>query len=194
VHIELHRPVPARTPPPPLLHRRASWELIVGLAASNRHPCCTRWSRGRTKGRAGLRRRTGPGSRHHLRCRLLLAVVTVRNARSGQVVGHRPGAGALMIGSSSDKGSFRCERPAAGLPFVPVALVPRVFPCSIHRSALLPLSTIATMFGVFFVQAPACRRFEPLPDALWEFSLGVWLIVKGFSPPRSQLAMAAAST
>ena len=28
----------------------------------------------------------------------------------------------------------------------------------------------------------ACRHDRRAPIALWEFSLGVWLIVKGFSP------------
>ena len=46
---------------------------------------------------------------------------------------------------------------------------------------LLLISSTATLFGMFDQVSPAAF-FLALPIAAWEFSLGVWLVVKGFSP------------
>lgn len=61
-------------------------------------------------------------------------------------------------------------------------LVPRVLPVmGLIGAPLLLANTVLTMFGVtgpiFTLSA-----IGVLPIALWEFSLGVWLVVKGFKP------------
>ena len=61
-------------------------------------------------------------------------------------------------------------------------LVPRVLPLlGLIGAPLLLANSILTMFGVtgpvFTISA-----IGVLPIALWEFSLGVWLTVKGFNP------------
>jgi len=61
-------------------------------------------------------------------------------------------------------------------------LVPRVIPLmGLIGAPLLLGSVLATLFGAFgqFSQ-PALLLV--LPVAAWEFSLGVWLVVKGFRP------------
>ena len=61
-------------------------------------------------------------------------------------------------------------------------LVPRVLPLlGLIGAPLLLANTIVTMFGItgpFFV----LTGIGFLPVAVWEFSLGVWLTVKGFKP------------
>ena len=61
-------------------------------------------------------------------------------------------------------------------------LVPRVLPLlGLIGAPLLLANTIVTMFGItgpIFV----LTAIGVLPIALWEFSLGVWLTVKGFNP------------
>jgi hypothetical protein len=59
-------------------------------------------------------------------------------------------------------------------------LVPRVIPTiGLIGAPLLLVSFTATLFGAFDqVSAPA--MFLTLPIAAWEFSLGVWMVVKGF--------------
>jgi hypothetical protein len=61
-------------------------------------------------------------------------------------------------------------------------LVPRVLPLlGFIGAALLVAGDIGTLFNlVGRVSAPAA--LAALPIALWEFSLGVWLVVKGFKP------------
>ncbi len=61
-------------------------------------------------------------------------------------------------------------------------LVPRVLPVlGLIGAPLLIANTIALMFGI---TGPiyALTAIGVLPIALWEFSLGVWLTVKGFKP------------
>ena len=61
-------------------------------------------------------------------------------------------------------------------------LVPRVLPLLGFIGALLLIaSNAATLFGLWG-QVSALAAVGALPIALWEFSLGVWLIVKGFNP------------
>jgi hypothetical protein len=61
-------------------------------------------------------------------------------------------------------------------------LVPRVLPVlGLIGAPLLLANTILTMFGItgpIFVLS----AIGVLPIALWEFSLGVWLVAKGFNP------------
>ena len=60
-------------------------------------------------------------------------------------------------------------------------LVPRVLPLiGIVGAALLVASDIAVLFGLIGQRA-APAALAALPVALFEFSLGVWLIVKGFN-------------
>ncbi len=71
-------------------------------------------------------------------------------------------------------------------------LVPRVLPVlGLIGAAALLTSDAAILFGVWpsvSVQA----GLAALPIALWEFSLGVWLIVKGFKPSPITAGMVAA--
>jgi hypothetical protein len=61
-------------------------------------------------------------------------------------------------------------------------LVPRAIPIlGLIGAPLLFLSVAATIFGVFDQTSPV-GVIAALPIALWEFSLGVWLVVRGFSP------------
>src|SRR5947207_1677416 len=61
-------------------------------------------------------------------------------------------------------------------------LVPRILPLlGFVGAPLLLAATTATMFGVVDRVSPL-TGIAALPIALWEFSLGVWLVVKGFRP------------
>ena len=73
-------------------------------------------------------------------------------------------------------------------------LVPRVIPMiGLIGAPLLLASVITTLFR----HRPPDHRAPALgllPVAAWEFSLGVWLVVKGFRPSPITAAMDAAST
>jgi hypothetical protein len=59
-------------------------------------------------------------------------------------------------------------------------LVPRVLPVlGFIGAPLLVAADIAVLFGLIGMHAPAAG-LAALPIALWEFSLGVWLVTKGF--------------
>ncbi|GAA3870088.1 hypothetical protein GCM10022381_11660 [Leifsonia kafniensis] len=61
-------------------------------------------------------------------------------------------------------------------------LVPRILPIvGFIGAPILLASLIATMFGVND-RTSALSALAALPIALWEFSLGVYLVVKGFKP------------
>ena len=61
-------------------------------------------------------------------------------------------------------------------------LVPRIIPTmGLIGAPLLITSTFATLFGLN-TQLSAWSALSTLPVAAWEFSLGVWLTVKGFKP------------
>lgn len=61
-------------------------------------------------------------------------------------------------------------------------LVPRVLPIiGFAGAALLVAAYIAVLFG-FIEQRAASTGLAAIPIALWEFSLGIYLIVKGFKP------------
>ena len=75
-----------------------------------------------------------------------------------------PGINALLLGSLM----YRSR------------LVPRIIPAiGLIGGPLLIASVIATLFGGIKLGSPL---FAALPVAAWEFSLGVWLVVKGFQP------------
>ena len=61
-------------------------------------------------------------------------------------------------------------------------LVPRVLPLlGLIGAPLLVANTIVLMYGI---TGPllTLTTVAVLPIAVWEFSLGVWLVVKGFNP------------
>ena len=72
-------------------------------------------------------------------------------------------------------------------------LVPRGLSLiGIVGAPLLLASYIAVMFGLIGQHA-APTLFAGIPVALFEFSLGVWLVVKGFEPSPITAGMAAPS-
>src|SRR3954468_191543 len=84
--------------------------------------------------------------------------------------------------SCSDLASCPAERNAAELPHVPVR--PRA-PCHprdvTHRRPLILASTTTILFGLHQLD-PVWPESATMPIFLWELSLGLWLIVKGFKP------------
>jgi Domain of unknown function (DUF4386) len=74
-------------------------------------------------------------------------------------------------------------------------LVPRIIPVlGLIGAPLLTAAVIATLFGGDIGHVSAFRAIATLPVAAWEFSLGVWLVVKGFRPCPLTADMEAAST
>jgi len=74
-------------------------------------------------------------------------------------------------------------------------LVPRVIPVlGLIGGPLLLAAVIATLFGGDIGHVSAFRAITTLPVAAWEFSLGVWLVVKGFRPSPITADMTAAGT
>ncbi len=71
-------------------------------------------------------------------------------------------------------------------------LVPRVLPLlGLIGAPLLLAGDAAVLFGLLGRMSPLAG-ISALPIALWEFSLGVWLVVKGFKP--SAIASLATTT
>lgn len=61
-------------------------------------------------------------------------------------------------------------------------LVPRVIPViGLIGAPLLLASAMATLFGAYD-QVSSAATIAALPVALWEFSLGCWMLFKGFLP------------
>ena len=80
--------------------------------------------------------------------------------------GLMPGVNALLLGSLLYRSG----------------LVPRIIPTvGLVGAPVLLASVTATVFGVFG-QFSSVALIAALPVALWEFSLGGWLVVKGFRP------------
>ena len=89
-----------------------------------------------------------------------------------------PGINALLLGSLM----YRSR------------LVPRVIPMiGLIGAPLLIASVFATLFGGI-AQYSSLAALAALPVAAWEFSLGVWLVMKGFKPSPITTGMAAGST
>lgn len=61
-------------------------------------------------------------------------------------------------------------------------LVPRILPVIGFIGAPLLLASVAATMFDFWGQVSPQAALAALPIALWELSLGVWLIVKGFRP------------
>ena len=124
----------------------------------------------------------------------LLSVVTLRQAGAG--------AGASAIGQALVALYDRMF--LIGQSFIPAVnalllgsllyqsrLVPRVLPLlGFIGAALLVASDIAVFFGAIGQHAPPAA-LAALPIALWEFSLGVWLVVKGFKTSEASHILAA---
>jgi hypothetical protein len=73
-------------------------------------------------------------------------------------------------------------------------LVPRILPLlGFVGAPLLAISAVATLFGLWTQVSPASALLT-IPIAVWEFSLGVYLIVKGFRPSPLTAATVLAST
>jgi hypothetical protein len=71
-------------------------------------------------------------------------------------------------------------------------LVPRVLPMlGLIGAPLLIAAQTAIMFGLIGRLSPLAA-IAALPIALWEFSLGVWLVVKGFNPSATNKLLSAA--
>lgn len=117
----------------------------------------------------------------------LLSIVTLRQAGAG--------AGALVTGQAlAAQYSWTFFFGQSFFPAVNAVLlgsllyqsqlVPRVLPMlGFIGAALLLAAWTATLFGVFGPgQVSPLTALAALPIALWEFSLGVYLIVKGFKP------------
>jgi hypothetical protein len=61
-------------------------------------------------------------------------------------------------------------------------LVPRVLPIlGFFGAVVLVMANLAVMFGLIEQRAPS-TALAAIPIALWEFSLGLYLIFKGFKP------------
>lgn len=118
----------------------------------------------------------------------LLAVVTLRQAGAGAdalVTGQalvalhdwfRLGQGLMPVVNAVLLGSLLFQS----------RLVPRVLPVlGLIGAPLLLASTVATMFGIND-PASAFSALATLPIALWELSLGIWLVVKGFNSTASE--------
>ncbi len=115
----------------------------------------------------------------------LLSVVTLRQAGAG--------AGALVTGQALVAQYYWTF--LLGQSFLPAVnavllgsllyqsrLVPRVLPVlGFIGAALLVAAWTATLFGLLG-QVSALSALAAIPIALWEFSLGIYLVVKGFKP------------
>jgi hypothetical protein len=115
----------------------------------------------------------------------LLAIVSLRQA----------GAGADMVGTGRALVTLYDRIFLVGQSFLPAVndlslgfllyqsrLVPRVLSLiGIVGAPLLVASAVAVLFGLSGQRAPAAG-LAALPVALFEFSLGVWLVGKGFTP------------
>jgi hypothetical protein len=115
---------------------------------------------------------------------LIISMVTLRQAGAG--------AGALVTGHTLI--ALYDATFLVGQSFIPAVnavllgsllyqsrLVPRVLPLlGFIGVPLLVAADVAVLFGVTERTGPVA--LAALPIALWEFSLGVWLVVKGFKP------------
>jgi hypothetical protein len=165
-------------------------ELIVALAgigtAVALYPVVKRQNEGVALGFVGARVLEAATIFAGIAC--LLSVVTLRQAGAGAdalvtgralvalydrtfVLGQNlmPAVNALLLGSLLYQSR----------------LVPRVLPLlGIIGAPLLVAAQTAIVFGLIG-RLSAWSAVAALPIALWEFSLGVWLVAKGFNPSAS---------
>ncbi|GAA3299054.1 DUF4386 domain-containing protein [Dactylosporangium vinaceum] len=116
---------------------------------------------------------------------IVMAMVTVRQSATGPDV---PAAGTALA-------ALHLWTFLLGQGFIPAVnavllgyllyrsrLVPRVLPVlGLIGAPLLATSAVATLFG-FWTQVSAQSGLLTLPIGVWELSLGVYLVVKGFRP------------
>ena len=124
----------------------------------------------------------------------LLAVVTLRQAEAG--------TDALVTGQALV--ALREWTTLLGQGFIPAMnalllgsllyqsrLVPRILPIvGLVGAPLLVASDVGVLFG-FWEPVSTVTGLAVIPIALWEFSLGVWLVAKGFRPSTITTELAA---
>jgi hypothetical protein len=149
-----------------------------------------------------VRRRSEPAALGFVAARVLEAAVIVvgvvcllalRTVRAEAASGAADPASAVVVGSALvavHDGAFLLG--PGLLPAVNAALlggvldrsglVPRLIPAvGLVGAPLLATSATATLFGLHD-QVSTSAAIAALPIALWELSLGLWLVVKGFEP------------
>jgi Domain of unknown function (DUF4386) len=162
-------------------------EIIVALAgigtAVALYPVVKRQGEARALGFVGARTVEGAGLLAGVAC--LLSVVSLRQAGAG--------ADALVTGQTLatlyDRIFLLSQSlmPALnafllGSLLYQSRLVPRVLPMlGFFGAALLVAGDIGVLFGLIGLVSSVAGLLA-LPIALWEFSLGVYLVVKGFKP------------
>ena len=162
-------------------------EMIVALAglgsAVALYPIVKRQNQGMALGLVGTRTIEAAGIVAGVAC--LLTVVTLRQAGPGAdglvtgqaLVGLYDG---LFLLSQSTMPAFNALMLAPLLYWS--RLVPRVLPTvGMIAAPLLLTGTAAVLFGVL-ERGSLLQLLLGIPIALWEFSLGVYLVVKGFKP------------
>jgi hypothetical protein len=147
-------------------------EVIVALAGVGTavvlYPVIKRQHQGLALGFVGTRtvvslRQAGAGAAGLVTAKALVAMYGWAFLLSGSLM---PALNALLLGSLL----YRSR------------LVPRALPTlGLIGAPLLLASVFAIMFGIIDRTSPAAL-FLAIPIAVWEFSLGVYLIVKGFKP------------
>jgi hypothetical protein len=165
----------------------AGLELIVALAgigtAVALYPVLRKQNEGVALGLVGSR--VLEASTMFAGVAFLLTIVSLRQA----------GAGADMVGTGRALVTLYDRIFLVGQSFMPAVndlllgfllyqsrLVPRVLSLiGIGGAPLLVAGDIAILFGLIEQRAPA-TALAALPVALFEFSLGVWLVGKGFTP------------
>src|SRR5688500_15493658 len=125
----------------------------------------------------------------------LLSVVTLRQAGAGA---DALGASHALVGMYNwtflfGPGFMACVNALLlGSLLYRSGLVPRVIPLvGLIGAPLLFASDLAVMFGLWVQDTPP-TLIAVVPIALWEVSLGVWLVVKGFKPSPVTAGMVAA--
>jgi hypothetical protein len=163
-------------------------ELIVGLAgigtAVTLYPVLKQQNEGMALG--FVTTRLLEGSMIFAGVVSLLSLVTVR---------HYPGGAAALVATGASHVAVYNWAFLLGQSLMPAInalllgtllyrsrLVPRALPVlGLIGAPLLLAADIATLFGAIG-QFSAWAAVAALPIAAWEFSLGVWLVVKGFNP------------
>ena len=162
-------------------------EIIVALAgvgtAVALYPVLKRQSEGRALGFVATRTLEGAGLLAGVAC--ILAIVSLRQAGAG--------AGALVVAQTlailyariallSQSLMPALNGVLLGSLLYQSRLVPRVLPLlAFVGAALLIVGDMGTLFS-FWAPVSAPTALLAIPIALWEFSLGVYLVVKGFKP------------
>ena len=169
-------------------------EIIVALAgvgtAVALYPVLKRQSEGRALGFVGTRTLEAAGILAGVAC--LLAIVSLRQAGAG--------AGALVVAQTlailyariallSQSLMPALNAVLLGSLLYQSRLVPRALPLlAFCGAALLIVGDMGTLFSFWAPVSPPTLLLA-IPIAVWEFSLGVYLVVKGFKPSPITSAM-----